>query len=290
MVRWRTDLEQVSRHAVCCPAFLKATMHALTPAPLRASVALSSPNTEPGARCGHCAFHQAGVACADVVRRRVKKRQALYFQGDSYGAVYAVCSGTLKSAMATADGTERVMGFPAPGELLGLDGSANGSYSTTTIALEDTEVCSISSARFAAQFAVAGLGREMLRMQQLLMLTGGANAEARLAQFLLNHALQLSSRGYSAHDFFLKMSRADMGSYLGLSLETVSRSFSALQKMQLLHVDKRAVRIADLDGLTRLAQSNQNRKWLSPKPRTALVHTTSYQKRTKPVSSAVITT
>lgn len=214
------------------------------------------------AHCGHCALHTAGMSCNDVVRRRVRKHQALYHHGDPYGAVYAVCSGTFKSAVSTAEGSERVIGFPVPGELLGLDGSANGSYATTATALEDADVCSIAPARFSAISALAGLAHEMLRMQQLLVLTGSASAEARVAQFLLDHALQLSQRGYSPHNFELKMSRADIGSYLGVKLETVSRSFSILQRMHLLQVDKRKVRIADPDGLTRLARSIHNRKLL----------------------------
>ena len=265
-------------------------MHVFPLAMLRAPAEPQRTPAGPGTDCGHCALHIAGVACAEVVRRRVKKRHALYYQGDAYGAVYAVCSGTLKSAVATAEGAERVIGFPIPGELLGLDGSANGTYPTTMIALEDTAVCSIAPAGLAAMFAVRTLGREMLRIQQLLILTGSANADARLAHFLWSHAMQLSRTGYCAYEFVLKMSRADMGSYLGLSLETVSRSFSALQRLQLLQVDKRTVRIADLDGLMRLAQSTKNRKWLAPARPAARSHAETYQMRAKPVNSAVSTT
>lgn len=244
----------------------------------------------PDARCGHCPLHAAGVSCADVVRRRVKKRHTLFHQGDSFGAVYAVCSGTLKSAVATADGSERVIGFPVPGDLLGLEGTAHGSYATTTTALEDTEVCGIAPARFAAELAIVELAREMQRMQHLLVLMGSANADARLAQFLLNHAQELGRRGYSAHDFVLKMSRADMGSYLGLSLETVSRSFSTLQRLHLLEVDKRAICIADMSGLQKLVQSTQSPKLRVPLPPTILPFASYYQIRTRPVISAVIKT
>ena len=240
--------------------------------------------------CGHCTLHAAGVACADSVRRRVKKRHALFHQGDGYGLVYSVCSGALKSAVTTADGAERIVSFLTTGELLGLDGCVNGAYTTTVIALEDTEVCSVAPAYLPMLSVMAGLGRELLRMQLLLVSVASANAEVRLAQFLLSHALQLSHRGYSAHDFVLKMSRADIGSYLGLSLETVSRSFSALQKMHLLRVDKRALQGVDLDGLMRLSQFSQDQKSLGPMPKTSPSHAGVYQMRAKPVNSAVITT
>ena len=134
------------------------------------------------------------------------------------------------------------------------------------------------------------MGYELLRMQQLLVLVGSANADVRLAQFLLHNALQSSSRGFSATDFVLRMSRADIGSYLGLSLETVSRSFSALQRLHLLAVDRRAVRIVNLIGLTHLAQSTLSRKWKVHPSTAAISYADAYQIRTKPVMSAVIKT
>jgi len=139
-------------------------MHVFPLAMLRASAEPQRTPAGPGTDCGHCTLRIAGVACTEVVRRGVKKRHALYHQGDAYGAVYAVCSGTLKSAVATAEGAERVIGFPIPGELLGLDGSANGTYPTTMTALEDTAVCSMAPAGVTAMFAVSAMGREMLRI------------------------------------------------------------------------------------------------------------------------------
>ena len=240
--------------------------------------------------CGHCALHATGVASADVMRRRVKKRQVVFHQGDACSAVYAVCSGTLKSTMGSADGAERIVGFPTPGDLLGLDGGAYGHYSTTTIALEDTQLCSVAPARFTTHSTTQALGREVMRMQLLLLLMGSANADARLAHYLLNHARQLGRHGYSEQNFVLKMSRADLGSYLGLSLETVSRSFSALQRLDLLLVDNRSVRIADPVGLGRLAQSNYNRQWQLPVSKSLSAGAGDYQIRTRPVSNPVITT
>ena len=95
------------------------------------------------------------------------------------------------------------------------------------------------------------MSREIVREHSLMMLLGSMNAEERLAAFLLNLSQRLKARGYSASEFHLRMSRAEIGSYLGLKLETVSRTFSAFQQQRLLEVDKKHVRILDLDGLTR---------------------------------------
>ncbi len=289
-VRWRTDQGQVGGHAVHFEVFPKVSMRSLPQASLRAVAPLPRFAVLPEAHCGRCALHVAGLLRVDTMRRQLKKRDTLYYQGDACRAVYAVCSGTLKSAVITADGTERIIGFPVPGEVVGLDGSANGMYTTTVTALEDTEVCSSALNLVSPQSALAGLGREMARMHQLLIWTGSANADVRLAHFLHDQALQRSRGGCPANDFELKMSRADIGSYLGLSLETVSRSFSALQRLHLLKVDKRSVSISDLYGLLRLAQSTQNRKWHGLMQVTTPNYSSAYQSLTKPVISAVIKT
>ena len=191
-------------------------------------------------------------------RRRIKAGETLYAQGDPFQFVYAVRRGTLKSSLTLADGREQVSGFHLTGEQLGLDGVALGTHGTTAVALEDTEVCAIPYAHMA-NVIVAGsttehlisrlMSREIVREHSLMMLLGSMNAEERLATFLLNLAGRLKARGYSANEFHLRMTRAEIGSHLGLKLETVSRTFSAFQKQGLLEVDKRHIRITDVDGL-----------------------------------------
>ena len=191
-------------------------------------------------------------------RRRIKAGETLYAQGDPFQFVYAVRRGTLKSSLTLADGREQVSGFHLTGEQLGLDGVALGTHGTTAVALEDTEVCAIPYAHMA-NVIVAGsttehlisrlMSREIVREHSLMMLLGSMNAEERLATFLLNLAGRLKARGYSASEFHLRMTRAEIGSHLGLKLETVSRTFSAFQKQGLLEVDKRHIRITDVDGL-----------------------------------------
>jgi CRP/FNR family transcriptional regulator, anaerobic regulatory protein len=193
-------------------------------------------------------------------RRKVKAAQMLYREGDRFQYIYAVRSGTLKSSLMLSDGREQVSGFHIAGELVGLDGVAQGQHASATMALEDSEVCAISYAALSdvavgtsgMQHIISRLmSREILREHSLMMLLGSMNAEERLAAFLLNLSQRYAARGYSEREFHLRMSRAEIGSYLGMKLETVSRTFSAFQQQRLLEVDKRHIRITDLEGLKR---------------------------------------
>ena len=193
-------------------------------------------------------------------RRRITAGQTLYREGERFQSIYAVRNGTFKSSLTLADGREQVSGFYMVGELLGLDGVANGAHASSTTAMEDAEVCSIPYTRFTEmaagnsgmQHVVSRLmSREIVREHSLMVLLGSMNAEERLAAFLLNLSQRLKVRGYSATEFHLRMTRAEIGSYLGMTLETVSRTFSAFQQQRLLEVDKRHIQIIDLDGLTR---------------------------------------
>jgi CRP/FNR family transcriptional regulator len=193
-------------------------------------------------------------------RRKVRLGETLYREGDRFQFIYAVRSGTLKSSLMLADGREQVSGFHIAGEMVGLDGAATGEHASATVALEDSEVCAIPYAHLADLAAtttsmqhIVGrlMSREILREHSLMLLLGSMNAEERLAAFLLNLAQRYAARGYSEREFHLRMSRAEIGSYLGMKLETVSRTFSAFQQQGLMEVDKRHIRITDMDGLKR---------------------------------------
>jgi CRP/FNR family transcriptional regulator len=223
-------------------------------------------------QCSTCHLRElclpCGLAGQDVERldnlkfsrRRVKAGQALYREGDSFQFIYAVRSGTFRSGLVLKDGREQVTGFHMAGELMGLDGLAHATHASGATALEDAEICAIPYAHLnelAAnnpnmQHIVSRLmSREIVREHSLMMLLGSMNAEERLAAFLLNLSQRMKARGYSPTEFHLRMSRAEIGSYLGMKLETVSRTFSAFQAQGLLEVDKKHIRIRDLDGLTR---------------------------------------
>ena len=217
--------------------------------------------------CLPCGLAEPDVHRLDELRfgrRKVAVGESLYREGDTFQFIYAVRSGTFKSALALADGREQVSGFHFAGELLGLDGLAASKHASTAIALEDTEVCAIRYAHLSElsvqsanlQMVMARLmSREIVREHSLMMLLGSMNAEERLAAFLLNLSQRMKARGYSAREFNLRMSRAEIGSYLGMKLETVSRTFSQFVQQRLLGVDKRHIRILDLDALTRTVET-----------------------------------
>jgi CRP/FNR family transcriptional regulator, anaerobic regulatory protein len=214
--------------------------------------------------CLPCELAEGDVQRLDglmFARRKVRAGQSLYRRGDAFGFVYAVRSGTFKSELELADGREQVSGFHMAGELMGLDGLAQGRHASSATALEDAEVCAIPYSQLsdlsvgspALQAVVTRLmSREIVREHSLMMLLGSMNAEERLAAFLLNISQRMKARGWSPSEFHLRMSRAEIGSYLGMKLETVSRTFSAFAQQGLLEVDKRHIRIVDLEGLARL--------------------------------------
>jgi len=211
--------------------------------------------------CLPCGLEGSDVQRLDGLlfgRRRIRTGETLYRAEDRFQFIYAVRSGNFKSSLTLADGREQVSGFHMAGELMGLDGVAHGRHASAATALEDAEVCAIPYAHLAElaagsadmQMVMARLmSREIVREHSLMMLLGSMNAEERLAAFLINLSQRLKARGYSPHEFHLRMSRAEIGSYLGMKLETVSRTFSAFQQQGVLEVDKRHIRILDPDAL-----------------------------------------
>ncbi len=220
--------------------------------------------------CLPCGMEGSDIESLDSLmftRRRVKAGQSLYRAGDRFHSIYAVRSGTLKTSLELADGREQVSGFSLGGELMGLDGLADGTHASSATALEDAEVCAIpfshlgalSAANAGVQHALNRLmSREIVREHSLMLLLGSMNAEERLAAFLVNMSQRLKARGYSASEFHLRMSRAEIGSYLGMKLETVSRTFSAFQQQGLLEVDKRHIRILDIGRLANAIESRMH--------------------------------
>ena len=191
-------------------------------------------------------------------RRRVRRGESLFKAGDLFNALYAVRSGFLKTTVLNDDGREQVTGFNMSGELLGLDGIGGGVHEGNAVALEDCEVCVLPFALIeelgreipAIQRNLHGvLSREIARDHGVMMLLGSMRAEERLAAFLMNLSKRFTARGYSPSDFHLRMTREEIGSYLGLKLETVSRLFSRFQDDGLIEVQQKHVRIVDIAGL-----------------------------------------
>jgi CRP/FNR family transcriptional regulator len=191
-------------------------------------------------------------------RKRVKRGENLYGAGDSFSSLYAVRSGFFKTNVILEDGRDQVTGFHMPGEILGLDGIGTDRHTCNALALEDGEVCVIPFARLEElsrevrnlqhQFHKV-MSREIVRDQGIMMLLGTMRAEERLAAFLINLSQRFVARGYSPSEFHLRMTREEIGSYLGLKLETVSRIFSRFQEQGLVSVQQKHIRILDTAGL-----------------------------------------
>ncbi|HYW93446.1 MAG TPA: fumarate/nitrate reduction transcriptional regulator Fnr [Gammaproteobacteria bacterium] len=224
--------------------------------------------------CSGCSLRQLclpyGVAENDldqleqIVSRRkpVAAGHALFHQGEKLGALYAVRSGSVKTHALSRDGNEQITGFHFPGELVGLDALSADVHGCTATTLETTTVCAIPFDRLDELAGrIPGLRRQLLRLmsrelvadEQMLLLVGQKTAEQRLAALLLSISSRFHSRGYSATEFNLSMSRDDIGNYLGLAVETVSRLFSRFQSDKLLRVRRKNVRLLDVDRLHAIA-------------------------------------
>lgn len=192
------------------------------------------------------------------VRKKIKRGTALYSAGDPFSSLFAVRSGFFKTRITTPDGRDQVTGFQMMGEIMGLDGIVNDRHSCDAIALEDAEVCvmpfhkveELSREFNSLQHHVHKImSREIVRDQSVMMLLGGMRAEERLAAFLLNLVQRLNARGFSKSELVLRMTREEIGNYLGMKLETVSRTFSKFVDDGLIEVRQRYVQILDADGL-----------------------------------------
>ncbi len=194
-------------------------------------------------------------------RRRVKRGDHLYRAGETFDAIYAIRSGFFKTGVLLSDGRDQVTGFQMAGELLGLDGISTEHHTCNAIALEDSEVCAIPFSRLESLSREIHtlqhhfhkvMSREIVRDHGVMMLLGTMRAEERLAAFLLNLSQRFTARGFSPSEFYLRMTREEIGSYLGLKLETVSRAFSRFQEEGHIAVQQKHIRILNVAGLKSL--------------------------------------
>jgi CRP/FNR family transcriptional regulator len=194
-------------------------------------------------------------------RRKVKRGHHLYRAGEAFEAIYAIKMGFFKTDILLEDGRDQVTGFQMAGEILGMDGIGTDFHTCNSIALEDSEICIIPFAQLEQLSREVQalqrhfhqvMSREIVRDHGVMMLLGTMRAEERLAAFLLNLSQRFTARGYSPQEFHLRMTREEIGSYLGLKLETVSRAFSRFQDDGLISVHQKHIRILDGAGLKRL--------------------------------------
>lgn len=194
-------------------------------------------------------------------RRRIKRGQNLYSAGEAFTSIYAIRSGFFKTGVITEDGRDQVTGFQMAGEVLGMDGISNEQHTCDAVALEDSEVCIIpfselerlsTEIRSLQHHIHKVMSREIVRDHGVMMLLGTMRAEERLAAFLLNLSQRFASRGYAANEFHLRMTREEIGSYLGLKLETVSRTLSKFHDDGLISVQQKHIQLLDTAGLKQL--------------------------------------
>lgn len=224
--------------------------------------------------CGNCrlnsiclpiSLHFDDIDRLDQIVQRgrpLQKGEYLYRTNAPFGALFAVRSGAVKAFTLSDAGHEQVTGFYLPGEVVGMDGIAANRYTNSVIALETSSICEIPFQRMEElSLQIPGLQRNVFQMlsreitqdQQIIGLLSKGNAETRIAALLLSISSRHSRRNLSATEFNLPMSRTDIGNFLGLTIETVSRVFTRLQQQGLLQVDKKAIVIKDMAALTELA-------------------------------------
>jgi len=201
-----------------------------------------------------------------ATRRKVRMGESLFSSGAPFTSLYAVQTGFFKTSLTTEDGRNQVTGFQMAGEIIGLDGIVGNSHTCDAIALEDANVCVMPYADISAlAHEVPALqahlhklmSREIVNEHSIMLLLGSMRAEERVATFLLNLSHRMSARGFSRSELILRMSRAEIGSYLGLKLETVSRTFSRLAEQGIIEVRQRNVRIIDACALHAIINSNE---------------------------------
>lgn len=224
--------------------------------------------------CEDCALRERclplGLTGIDLARleravkhtRKLRKGEFLYRVGESMTSLYVLRSGSAKTCEISVAGDIQITGFHLAGELLGMDGISAERHHCDAVALEASDVCEIPYALLEElAHDIPGLqhqlfrtlGREIVHDGELLLMLGKMNAEARLAGCLIGFSRRFEHLGGSSSELMLSMSRQDLGDYLGLALETVSRLFSRFQDDGVLAVEGRQIRILDMPRLKALA-------------------------------------
>ncbi len=199
-------------------------------------------------------------------RIRLHKGDTLFRAGERFTALFALRMGSCKTVLLAEDGRDQVAGYHIAGDVIGADGISTETHQCQAIALEDTEACAIPFAR-VEEFSRSSpqllrnvhrlLAAEIARDRHVMLMLGTMRADQRLASFLLDLAQRYHVRGYSASEFVLRMTRDEIGSYLGLKLETVSRLLSRMHRDGLIQVQGRTIKLLDAVGLKHLVETSQ---------------------------------
>lgn len=202
----------------------------------------------------------------NIIERKkpIQKSQLLFKAGDKLNSIYAIRSGTIKSYTISELGEEQITSFHLPGDLVGFDAIVNMQHPSFAQALETAMVCEIP---FDILDDLSGkmpkLRQQIMRLmsneiradQEMVLLLSKMNAEKRLAAFIYNLSCRYAARGFSAREFRLTMTRSDIGNYLGLTVETISRLLGRFQKSGMLSVKGKYITINNMQELAELAGS-----------------------------------
>jgi CRP/FNR family transcriptional regulator len=237
------------------------------------------PVAQSASQCSSCSLHslclptgldESEMRRLDRIigrRRRIPRDGHLFRMDDGFGKLYAIRVGHFKTYHVNSGGGQQITGFQMPGELLGMDAIGGGRHHCGAVALEDSEVCEIPFARLEELFTEVPtllrhfhrlMSQEITREQNAMLLLGGMRAEQRLAVFLVNIGARYAARGYSSDKFQLRMMREEIGNYLGLTIESISRLLSKMKKDGFLKVSNREIEILDPVRLKALAAGNAN--------------------------------
>jgi CRP/FNR family transcriptional regulator, anaerobic regulatory protein len=197
-------------------------------------------------------------------RTRVERGEGLYRAGDVFTSLYAVRLGHFKTVYSEGPATKQITGFQMSGEILGMEGIGQTRHKCSAIALEDSEVCEIPYSRLETLLSEMPslqahfhrmMSREIEREHQVMLLLGSMSADQRVAAFLLNLSKRYEARGFSSSHFVLRMTREDIGNYLGLTIESVSRVFSRFKKNDWIEGSPRDVKLLDRKALEDLCNN-----------------------------------
>lgn len=201
----------------------------------------------------------------DLVQQEytINKGEYLFYAGQSLKSMFAVHSGSIKTFILSNEGDEQILGFQMPGDILGFDALGHDVYSCSAVALETSSVCVLpvkplqelcAKVPALGEHVMALMSNEIGNQQEMMLTLAKKSAEARIAALLMSISNRFYARGFSANHFHLSMSRHDIGNYLGLAVETVSRLLTHLHEVGIIMVDRRYIKILDMPRLRKLAQ------------------------------------
>jgi CRP/FNR family transcriptional regulator len=222
---------------------------------------ISSSTEQLFALCGIESRQNLNSSIHKFLHVRIKAGRHIYLSNDKCEMIYLVYSGFLKSTWADTNGNEKVLSFPMKGEMVGLDGIAHGKFANSLKALTDSELIAIPlqfckgqniESEIFRNHMISVMSQQLVNEQKSSFIISSLPVDAKVAKFLLSLSFKFKSLGYSEKSFLLRMSREEIGSYLGVSLETVSRTISGLCTIGVLKKDNRSIEIMNFDALKKL--------------------------------------